>query len=76
MVTEVIVDDPLSLEIVYMELNRIDLQIDHKEVVFKQNGGRHQALPDLIRFIIASRNLEYLKVLLIINLKVLLMLLV
>lgn len=76
MVTEVIADDPLLLEIVYMEPTRIDLQIDHKEVVFKQNGVRHQALPDLIRFITASRNLEYLKVLLIINLKVLLMLLV
>ena len=70
MVTEAIADDPLLLEILYMEHDLIDLRIDHKEVVFKQNGDLHLALPDLIHFITVSHNLEYLKVPLIINLKV------
>jgi hypothetical protein len=70
MVTEVIADVPLLPEILYMEHDPIDLRIDHKEAVFKQNGGRHLALQDLIHFITVSHNLEYLKTPLIINLKV------
>jgi hypothetical protein len=58
MVTEVIVDAPLLLEILYMEPDRIDSLIDHKEEVFKLNGVRHLVLLDLIHFIIAFHNLE------------------